>query len=259
MIQLDFWRYIIDQKIKDLLNEKKENKPKYRINLSHNNFAEMFDFPVLPESLEVKKTGRGASFDIIGLGEVNVIHSRQLAEVSFEGVFPAIPAHYLTIDSQHWKEPSYYVSTINRWQESRRPSRLLVHTEGYKFSIAVSIEQFDRREVAGSGGDIEFKLTLKEYRFHLTRKAVVVQKEGEEAVAKQDKQPRPDERVPPATYTLKKGDSLWSVARTQLKDEQRYKEIMKLNSIRADQLRKLPIGMVLKLPITPEGRKTGAT
>lgn len=256
---MNIWSQIINEKIMAVLNEKKEDGPKYRINLSHNNLTEMFDFPVLPESLEVKKTGRGESFDIIGLGEVNVIHSRQLAEFSFEGVFPAIPAHYLSIDSQQWKEPSYYVATINRWQESRRPSRLLVHTEGYKFSIAVSIEQFDRREVAGSGGDIEFKLALKEYRFHLTRKAVVVQKDGEEAVAKQDKQPRPDERVPPTTYTLKKGDSLWSVAQSQLKDGKRYKELMKLNAIRSDQVKRLPVGMVLKLPTAQEGRKTGAT
>ncbi len=48
------------------------------------------------------------------------------------------------------------------------------------------------------------------------------------------------------TYTIQKGDTLWSIARTQLGDGKRYKEIMELNP--GLEPNKLRIGTVIKLP-----------
>ncbi|MBJ6360429.1 LysM peptidoglycan-binding domain-containing protein [Paenibacillus sp. GCM10012307] len=230
-------------------SEDGENKePLYRFTLSHNNGAESFDFPVLPESIEVQKKGRGQTYDILGIGEINIIQSGELAEISFEGVFPARRVHYLSINKDKWKSPSYYIQKINQWQASGHPSRLSVKTETLDFTMAVSIEQFDRREAAGEGGDIAFKLSFKEYKFYMARRVIVdTNTQGETKVSK-DTPARPDERVPPKTYALKKNDSLWSVAQSQLGDGSGWKEIMELNKISYDKVTKLPIGLVLRLP-----------
>ena len=46
------------------------------------------------------------------------------------------------------------------------------------------------------------------------------------------------------TYTVKKGDSLWEIARKQLGDAGRYREIMTLNGLKSDQIK---VGQVLKI------------
>ncbi len=48
------------------------------------------------------------------------------------------------------------------------------------------------------------------------------------------------------TYTIQKGDTLWSIARARLGDGKRYKEIMELNP--GLDPNKLKIGTVIKLP-----------
>lgn len=190
-----------------------EEKP--FIQLSYDHGRETLLFPVLPESVEVKKKGKCEKFDIVGLGEVNVIQSRELAEVSFSSFFPfydeknqpmASPP-YVWVTSKQWLKPQDYVDMINRWQESKYPCRLLVNTQGLKFTIAVSIEQFDRREVAGHDGDVEFTLTFKEYKFYSVRKLETkTDLETGKTTDKEEPPKRPDERVPPKIYTLKAGD-----------------------------------------------------
>lgn len=51
--------------------------------------------------------------------------------------------------------------------------------------------------------------------------------------------------VETTAYTVKKGDSLWKIAKEQLGDGSRYKEIKSLNGLKTDTLR---VGQVLKMP-----------
>jgi nucleoid-associated protein YgaU len=59
---------------------------------------------------------------------------------------------------------------------------------------------------------------------------------------------RASDKKPPSTYTMKAGDNLWKIAQKVLGDGQKYKVIQKLNGISDDELRKLPVGKVLKMP-----------
>ncbi|WP_270167597.1 LysM peptidoglycan-binding domain-containing protein [Paenibacillus sp. SYP-B4298] len=238
-------------------DKNQEELPDEYIRLSYDNGRQKIYFPVLPESVEVKKKGRGEKFDIVGLGEVNVIQSRELAEVSFSSFFPFYDEKnkpltrppYVSVPSKQWLKPQDYVDLINKWQESKYPCRLLVNTQGLKFTIAVSIEQFDRREVAGHDGDVEFTLTFKEYKFYSVRKLETkTDPETGKTTVKEQPPQRPDERVPPKTYKLKKGDNLWKVARSQLGDDTRWREIMLLNKLTEADCKKLQIGQVLILP-----------
>lgn len=44
-------------------------------------------FPVTPESIEFSDSGDGSTFNVSALGEINVIKSPKLREVSFSGIF----------------------------------------------------------------------------------------------------------------------------------------------------------------------------
>ncbi|WP_309119208.1 LysM peptidoglycan-binding domain-containing protein [Paenibacillus sp.] len=206
----------------------------YHMSLSFNSQAEAIIFPVLPATLELKRKGGGKTYDIVGLGQVNVIHARELAEISFESVFPAsrdpTVSSKLILDS-----PIGYVEYIIKWQDSRHPCRFIFQGSNLPINLPVSIEQFDRWEEGGSPGDIRFRLTLKEYVFHAPRKA--------NAPA-----PRPDERVRPDTYTMLPGDTLRSVSRKLYGTSDRWRDIQTANGISDDQVYRLPVGFVLRLP-----------
>jgi nucleoid-associated protein YgaU len=61
-------------------------------------------------------------------------------------------------------------------------------------------------------------------------------------------QSRPSDKEQPKTYTLVSGDTLIKVARIQLGNESRWREIQKLNGISDAELTRLQVGMKLKLP-----------
>lgn len=219
----------------------------YGIWLSFNNQEEGFQIPVNPPEVEISEEGNGNTYDITGLGQINVIKSPNLTEVSFESFFPAMPYHFVVAPTL--LEPMRYVSLINKWRATKRPIRFVYTGSTFDINIAASIENFTWREVAGTTGDIEYSLSLKKYIFYSAKKVKV--EENEDGTAKtmkvQDKT-RPNDKQQPKTYTLAAGDNLWKVAQKHLGDSSRAKEIQELNNLKDSDLKKLPIGLELKLP-----------
>ena len=69
---------------------------------------------------------------------------------------------------------------------------------------------------------------------------------SEPPVEKTEEIPAQKENAQPAlTYVVRGGDTLWAIAKKQLGDGNRYKEIMELNGLKSTTIRK---GDVLKLP-----------
>lgn len=145
----------------------------YYIQLSFNNRSEYMFFPVTPESIEFSDSGDGSSFNVSALGEINVIKSPKLREVSFSGIFPAdySPYHlnydagHPAIQKQFYRDPYEYVKKIIRWMQTGRPVRLFFFSARYTINMAVSIESFDWKETAGTVGDIQYDIKLKQFIF----------------------------------------------------------------------------------------------
>ncbi|MFB6366205.1 peptidoglycan-binding protein LysM [Paenibacillus elgii] len=253
----------------------------YFIYLSFNNQAEGWRLPVNPESIEISEEGQGKTYNIVGkgggteetrAGEINVIQSPKLRTVSFSSFFPSKSHNYpfivqgITEFNKDYKSlsdgihtPMKYVRDIRKWMETKHPIRFMYIVRRKRedgtlgaasdrdLNFPASIEKFEWKEVAGSPGDIEYSLSLKEYVFYSARSIpTVVGANGETALIQ--KPERPKERVIPETYALVKDDCLVKVALKFFNNSSRARDIQKLNRIRNSQLRFLPIGMVLKLP-----------
>lgn len=217
----------------------------YGVELSYNNKAEVLQLPINPSEIEVSESGQGNTYDVVGLGQINVIKDRQLKTYSFSGLFPAQWYPFVTTDDL--LHPSEYIEMIEKWMGTKRPIRFIFTSDTYDINTPASIESFDWKEVAGSGGDIEYSFQLKEYVFHAARKIVKKSTKGG-SVQKKKTVARPNDKQQPKTYTMVAGDSLWKVAKMKLGDGARWKEIQKLNGIKDADLKRLPIGKVLKLP-----------
>jgi hypothetical protein len=240
----------------------------YEIELSFNNKAEKFRIPVNPETIEIRESGNGKTYDIIGkggsteetrAGEINVIKNPKLREVSFSSIFPA--QHYPFVVSSNLLQPMEYVAFIRKWMATKRPIRF-VYAGAYAqysmqasdnkildISMPASIEKFEWREVAGSPGDIEYNLSLKEYVFYSARRVTVSTNTAGETVLIQQPPDRPDERIRPETYKLQAGDTLIHVAMKFYNgDSTRWSDIQKYNGLTDAQLKSLPIGLDIRLP-----------
>ncbi|MFC3802718.1 LysM peptidoglycan-binding domain-containing protein [Cohnella sp. GCM10012308] len=225
--------------------------------ISWNNGAEEWVFPVLPERIDIKRSGSGKDYDILGNGKIRTIERTELAEINIESFFPAqkypfVDKRIFTKNGTDIPDPNRYVNYVNKWMHSGYPVRFIyvgqdAKNDKYKINLAMSIESFERYEIAGQPGDIFYTLKLKEYVFYSAQKIKAVQKNGQTVLQKEPAK-RPDERVPATTYTLKPGDTLMYVSRMQLGDSGRWREIQKLNGITEAQLNRLPIGKVLQLP-----------
>jgi LysM domain. len=228
----------------------------FTMKMGWNNGKEGWEFPVLPDEINIKRDGSGKDYNIIGTGPISTIEKPKLAEISFKSFFPG---HNYPFNQSiyHWNtnvpDPNAYVNDINRWMHSGYPVRFVYvgsnsEDDTAKISLPMSIESFERWEEAGSPGDIFYSLKLKEYVFHYPQKVKAVTTTDGTTKLLKGPPKRSDERVPAKTYTLKPGDTLMKVARKLLDDDARWKEIQKLNGITDADLKRLPVGKLLQLP-----------
>ncbi|GIO42467.1 LysM peptidoglycan-binding domain-containing protein [Paenibacillus apis] len=226
----------------------------YSLTLSFNHEAEAIEFPVLPEKIEVSSSGNNKTYDISQLGEINVIKPGKLAEIAFESFFPASWFPGCNVEQRELFQPSHYiVDRIQDWRGKKHPVHLVLTGGPMNINMDVSIERFIWSESGGAVGDIAYQIALKEYRFYAARKVQVATQSGSASVAMPKllspaPAARPDTRVQPKTYTLVAGDNLWKVAQKFLGDGSKYKQIQSLNGIKDAELKRLPIGKVIKLP-----------
>lgn len=97
--------------------------------------------------------------------------------------------------------------------------------------------------VVANGGAVARK------KYKLTYKRIVGYgrpKYGTQTTAEPSKEPeKATASTETRTYTVKKGDSLWKIARKQLGNPNRYKEIQAMNDMKGDLIR---VGQVIQLP-----------
>jgi LysM repeat protein len=215
------------------------------IYLSANNDKEGFRLPVNPEKIGVVSSGDGEEFTISKTGNVNIPKDTKLETYSFESFFPSQNYSFVVTN---FREPQIYVSLIKKWQARKLPIRFIYTNGSFVINELVTIEEFPHDETAGSA-DVNFSLSLKRYvPFGPKKMKVVISNKLPAKVIKKNQPVRQNKRPALRVYTLVRGDSLWKVAQKFLGNGVRYREIQKLNGIKDSQLRKLQIGMKIKLP-----------
>mgnify|MGYP001006314221 CR=1 FL=1 len=188
--------------------------------LSWQNNKERFQLPVLPSSFEVGVGNINKRVNINEIGEINLIGKSRLKEITIARFFPANEYDFLA--TSDIMKPYEYIEMIEGWRTSGKPIRLIITDT--PINLPMAIENFSYKEQDGTG-DVYFSLELAEYVF------LNVKKETKQKEYKQ-KTKRPITKEIPKSYVVKKGDTLWTIAKKLTGNGANYKTIAKKNNIK---------------------------
>lgn len=214
----------------------------YQIWFTWNAEKEKIRLPVLPEKFSVKNGSNNQSVDLTGLGEVTIMQSRPALQFSFSSFFPA--HSFPGMKSIIAVPPILYIRMIERWKKSRVPIHFIC--TGMFINLYCTIESFNYSESGGDVGTYSYDITLKEYQ-EVSLKTVSVSSALIATV--QDITTRVDSASTHKTYTVKKGDCLYNIAKNLYGDGAKYTDIYSANkSIIGSNPNLIKPGQVLKIP-----------
>lgn len=225
--------------------------------------------PITPSAMNVKTPSNNKTVTLIDAGDVSILKKPGLKEFSFKAIFPQTQYPFANYNLKQY-DATVLIGLLKTLSESKMAFPFVVTRTTPKgkplFFTAqlVTLEDYSLDEDAENGLDIIADITLKEYRTYGTtvykeiydpetgRKAMEVAKTRTTAT-----------KVIPKTYTVKKGDTLWSIAKKELGDGAMEEQLWRWNKDLVEcplrGTKELQPGWIIKLhgPTEPLIKSTG--
>ncbi|KPI56333.1 peptidoglycan-binding protein [Clostridioides difficile] len=211
--------------------------------MAYDFYLDGVQLPIAPGKLEIKVTNKNKTVDLINTGEVNILKKEGLSEISFEAEFTH---NKLPFYRGAFKDVQFFLSKLELLKTDCKPfqfivSRQLGNKVLFNTNIKVSLEEYNIVEDADNGSDTKVAIKLKQYRDYSTKKLVLAPPKSDTG--------RPNVKIEPKrvdsvnapsgkTYTVKSGDSLWSICQKQLGNGSLYKKVYELNKSMMDKANK---------------------
>ncbi|CCL36909.1 LysM peptidoglycan-binding domain-containing protein [Clostridioides difficile] len=211
--------------------------------MAYDFYLDGVQLPIAPAKLEIKITNKNKTVDLINTGEVNILKKEGLSEISFEAEFTH---NKLPFCRGTFRDVQFFLSKLELLKTDCKPfqfivSRQLGNKVLFNTNRKVSLEEYNIVEDAENGSDFKVAIKLKQYRDYSTKKLVLAPPKNETG--------RPNVKIEPKrvdsvnatntkTYTVKAGDSLWSICQKQLGNGSLYKKVYELNKTMMDKANK---------------------
>lgn len=190
--------------------------------------------PVTPESYSVETSQNNQTVNIVSLGDLNLMGNKGLKKLSFGSFFPSSNVHGGYQTQAAFREPWVLCNKIMNWKNNKKIVRVII-TET-NINAEFLIDEFGYEQKDGSG-DVYYTLSFSEYvRPKIKLKVGNVVSLANNRGTKQDET---------QFYTVKKGDTLKSIAKAKLGSSKKFSTLAQLNLIEAPY--KLTPGQVIKI------------
>jgi hypothetical protein len=194
--------------------------------------------PITPSKLSLKVKNMNKTVTLINEGEVNIIKTKGLREFSFEFLLPFTDYSFAAVSRA--KKQKHYLDKLNQLKINKRPFQFVVkRPKGFKTNIKVTLEDLNITEDAQEGRDIKASVTLKEYRHYGTKKVVFVQPPATGAGETKQEEKKEEAKITenrdtstaqkPKTHIVKRGDTLWGLAKRYYGNGSLYPKIVSAN------------------------------
>lgn len=207
--------------------------------------------PVAPSKINTKIKNKNRTITLINEGEANILKSAGLQEISFNMMIPAYKYPFALYLGGIFLPISYYLEILDRLKNSKKPFQLIIIREGvlgalgFDTNLKVSLEDYQILEDAGNGRDITVSIKLKQYQEKTKTVVRVATAVGGGTVKYILEKVRDSSKVIEKTYKVKEGDTLYTIAKKQLGNGEKYHDLITLNKLGNSS--DIEVGQVIRL------------
>lgn len=204
--------------------------------------------PIPPQKIPIKYPGQNKAATLINGEEINIVRPPGLAEISIDVIIPQMNYPCAMWDGSV-DDAEDFISRLQDLKESGDSFEFIVIRDSFDTNVDVTLEDFKVSDDVKEGRDLVVSITMKEARHYGTKvmNFTIVPEQPVPAAAAPE-QERPAAPPQARTYTVQGGDCLWNIAKKQLGDGGRWKEIHNLNLDKISDPNKIHAGLVLAMP-----------
>ena len=191
--------------------------------------------PITPSKVKVKINNQNKTLTLINGEEINILKEAALTDVSFDLILPQSPYPFSNGGAQ---SAQTYLNLFERLKKSKAPFQWILNRRRpsgaalFYSNLTVGMEDYQITDDVKEGMDIGVSIKLRQYRAFGTKTVKLSPPPApfQPATATVEPPKRETSNAPKnASYTVKSGDCLWNIAKKQLGDGSRWKEIYELN------------------------------
>ena len=204
--------------------------------------------PIPPQKIPIKYPGQNETATLINGEEINITRPPGLAEISIDVVLPQMDYPCAMWDGSV-EDAEEFISRLQDLKESGDTFEFIVIRDSFDTNMDVTLEDYKVSDDVKEGLDLVVSITMKEARHYGTKiMNFAIAPEQPIPAAASPEPERPAARPQVKTYTVKSGDCLWNIAKKQLGDGNRWKEIHNLNLVKISNPNLIHAGLVLVMP-----------
>ena len=211
--------------------------------------------PVAPSSLQLKINNNNKTMTLINEGEVNILKQAGLTDISFDLLLPNVQYPF-SVYKDGFQNAKYFLDEIEKLKTEKKPFQFIVTrilpNEKMLFdtNMKVSLESYEIKEDAKQGFDVVVSVKLKQYREYGTKTCTVTSAGDKPKVSVEKSRTTENSPMPTSnqSYTVKKGDCLWSIAKKFYGDGSKYTLIYNANKTKIKNPNLIQTGQVLIIP-----------
>ena len=199
--------------------------------------SDVLTFPITPGELSITVGSNNKVVTLINEGDINILKSPSLTEVEFEARFPMRQYPY----ARQFTKFETYWNKFKELKEKKKSFRFIVARTTPKGSrtwdtnLLMALEDIKIKESVDEGDDVLISFTLKQFKEYgvktikLPPKQTTTKPKPTSTSTSTKKRTTDNKTKSSKTYTVKRGDCLWNIAKKFYGNGAKWKTIYKTN------------------------------